>query len=693
MNLQEGSEPGTLNDYVIFAEPVLATPTVYSEIKSWHEETRSISADVSGQVSVVTVAVQESQEHAQSSLAGAEAALSSAAQAKSSEDAARLESESAASAASSAQNYADTAKSAVTTANVYPDVATGLAATSSGQSFSVAQGTSANSAVIIYLNSNGVAQAIAEVAGTARINLIYNTAEYARQFNDNLADSMASQVAYTDDAATTTALLADSQLRILLGMDHDERRLNIYGRPATTVDDLNNASGDRWSSEDDAEVILLADSAGRKLLNLNIGERRLYAFGSPVGDISEIELPEMADLPSYGQSLSISYLGSPGLSTPTTNTYIFTGNMKTYNQTLSSLSLLSASTSIEYHEKSMMHELNRVVTDSGQYWLVSASGVEGYSMAQLEPGTAPWTQFMARIDKARELSNGLGRQYGMVALTFFQGEADAFLGSSYDYYREKMRLIQSSTAVKALSVSGQPGDIPMMIYQMASHGRYAGTTENPSYEIPLAQLDEAIDNPLIQMITPMYIFPYTDGVHLINHGYRWLGCYRAKAVKHWIQTGTPWKPVYPIAVYKSGPSTIVADFHTMPGRRLRFSTDIVTQATDGMNGFELWGESESGERTRLAISAVQIIGRRKVKVTASDSFTTFSKIYLAYAFTPENRGDNDGSGRYPSWNSGPTTGVRGNLCDDDDATTDLLDANGTPYPLQNYCAIFFKEAI
>ncbi|WP_224378883.1 hypothetical protein, partial [Klebsiella michiganensis] len=73
--------------------------------------------------------------------------------------------------------------------------------------------------------------------------------------------------------------------------------------------------------------------------------------------------------------------------------------------------------------------------------------------------------------------------------------------------------MQSSINDKAKSVSRVSSDMPMIIYQMASQGRYQGLV-NPSSDIPRAQLDEAISNPLIQLCTPMYIFPYTDGVHL-----------------------------------------------------------------------------------------------------------------------------------------------------------------------------------
>lgn len=111
----------------------------------------------------------------------------------------------------------------------------------------------------------------------------------------------------------------------------------------------------------------------------------------------------------------------------------------------------------------------------------------------------------------------------------------------------------------------------------------------------------------------MYIFPYTDGVHLTNHGYRWLGLFRAKAIRYWMENGKPWKPLYPIDIYKVGSNTVVAAFH-VPVGTLQFRTDIVPEHPSGAKGFELWQDDGAGNVTRLTISSVQIVGRTKSKL-------------------------------------------------------------------------------
>lgn len=97
--------------------------------------------------------------------------------------------------------------------------------------------------------------------------------------------------------------------------------------------------------------------------------------------------------------------------------------------------------------------------------------------------------------------------------------------------------------------------------------------------------------------------------------------------------------------------------------------------------------------TRLAISSVTIVSGSRIKVVPAVPFNAPDKIYLAYAFTPENRGADSGGGIYPNWPAGYTAGCRGNVCDSDDYESDLRDKNGNPYELRNYLTIFRKEAI
>ncbi|ENT8518787.1 hypothetical protein ACKGJF_004183 [Raoultella ornithinolytica] len=498
-------------------------------------------------------------------------------------------------------------------------------------------------------------------------------------------------------------IVADKALRKLVKLDNSKQRIVVFGNETPykfEVDEARVAGSETWqyNGSDSDRIILLADSAGRIIRYLKVSERAEYLFGKKVGAgsgsdyIAPKSWPEFIDNRSFGQSLSISYNpgnSGPGLPTDTTGAVMWNSGIATYNAVNpNSFVAIPTTASRQYQEQSYIHQLQYTGVNSGHVHFAGASGVAGYSMAQLKPGTDPWTQLMISIENTAALAQSQGMQYGMPVLDFNQGEADAYLGRSMSEYMADQEVIQDGVNQQVRSVARTDYDVAMFIYQMASHGRYQGQVHDSS-QIPLAQLRGAQSNPLIQLITPMYIFPYADGVHLTNHGYRWFGVYRAKAVKHWMDTGTPWRPLYPINVFKVGDKTVVAEFDP-PKAPLQFRTDIVPEHPSGSKGFELWQKDVGGNLTRLNINAVQILGDNKVKVSSETTFT--GTIYLAYGFTPLNRGASDGAGRFPSWNAGVNSGICGNLCDSDDAITDLLDANGTPYQLKNYCCIFYEEA-
>ncbi|VYU79254.1 Uncharacterised protein [Klebsiella oxytoca] len=553
-----------------------------------------------------------------------------------------------------------------------------------------------------YMNVDGTLTATGrKMPSQAYVEGMQGDIDSLNQMRITLSDSLSDTWRDDRDDKTEVVLVADNALRKLVKLNTDKQKLVVFGSEVPRqgeVDEAREAGSETWSynGSDADRIILLADSAGRVVRELRLSEQAEYLFGKKVGTGGDASYtppqywPELVDSRAYGQSLAISLNAGAGILTPVTNAFMFDTGIVTYNKTLTSLVTVPDTTTQQYHDTSLIHQLEYDSPAPDRKYMAAASGVSGYSMAQLEPGTEPYTQLMSSIDKAAQLAASAGYQYGLPVLTFFQGEADAYLGSSYSYYRSKMVLMQSSINDKAKSVSRVASDMPMIIYQMASQGRYQGLV-NPSSDIPRAQLDEAISNPLIQLCTPMYIFPYTDGVHLTNHGYRWLGLFRAKAIRYWMENGKPWKPLYPIDIYKVGSNTVVAAFH-VPVGNLQFRTDIVPEHPSGAKGFELWQEtSDPNVLERLEIASVQLNGGDKVKVTSATPFT--GKVYLGYGWTPLNRGASDGAGRYPSWNAGVNSGICGNLCDSDNSTTDLHDAAGNAYQLKNYCCCFYKEAI
>lgn len=500
------------------------------------------------------------------------------------------------------------------------------------------------------------------------------------------------------ESQSSTDIIVDNSGRKVIYADHSTKKIVAYGKALADNKTVSELGSDTWVMDDNnpTKIIELVDNSGRIIKYLDLTTGIYYVYGKAVGsDQSNIVypsfIPELMDARSYGQSLSIYSQGTPGLSTATINSVRFDTGVLTYNKNPTSLVSLENPTSSQYMQ-SQVHDFQQKVSDAANSeFLLAASGLGGTPFSGLEPGTVVYTQFINTIQKAKDLADARGVQYGMLWFNFQHGETDASQGTGYAYYRQKSKEMQEITNAHVKSISGLNHDVVMFTYQMATHGRYDGTTY-PSYEIPLAQLDEAISNPLIQLTTPMYIFDYADGLHLTNDGYRHRDLFFSKAQKYYYENKKPWLPLYPTKVSRVGNASVLLDLH-VPVGPVQFSTARVTAATDGMQGFELWAENSAGTLTRLAISSVTIVSGSRIKVVPSVPFNAADKIYLAYAFTPENRGANSGGGIYPNWPAGYTAGCRGNVCDSDDYESDLRDKNGNPYELRNYLTIFRKEAV
>ncbi|MDS6631246.1 hypothetical protein QYS46_11730 [Klebsiella michiganensis] len=118
-------------------------------------------------------------------------------------------------------------------------------------------------------------------------------------------------------------------------------------------------------------------------------------------------------------------------------------------------------------------------------------------------------------------------------------------------------------------------DLVMLMYQTSSHGFYVGTVENPPEVIAQAQLDMALNDPLIDMWGPSYMgLPanHTIGqgnVHHNAHGYRLMGLYAQKALRHRLLTrtadkpdGEKYLPVHATRARKLNSRTVITDVFT-----------------------------------------------------------------------------------------------------------------------------------
>jgi hypothetical protein len=174
-----------------------------------------------------------------------------------------------------------------------------------------------------------------------------------------------------------------------------------------------------------------------------------------------------------------------------------------------------------------------------------------------------------------------GRDYAVDFMLWIQGEANMANGTSAASYTGRVSTLRADVAADTVGMRDTGRDLVMLMYQTSSHGFYVGTAENPPEVIAQAQLDMALNDPLIDMWGPSYMgLPanHTIGqgnVHHNAHGYRLMGLYAQKALRHRLLTrtadkpdGEKYLPVHATRARKLNSRTVITDVFTYHPRWL-----------------------------------------------------------------------------------------------------------------------------
>lgn len=416
-------------------------------------------------------------------------------------------------------------------------------------------------------------------------------------------------------------------------------------------------------------------------------------------DYTFIDFAERMHVLIYGQSLSLGAYGTPILGTNAKDAIMYNTGVRSNGVTPTSLVQLTERVNGTYGE-SIASGMSHDFTDKsggmyGRKLIMNAAGVGGIQIEGLAKGTSPYNQMMTQFTWLAGQMATSGLQYALEFMVMMQGEANMAIGSSASDWTAKLKQLRSDIQADTPNYRPSGRDLVMFTYQTSSHGYYVGTEQNPPEVIAQAQLDVGLTDPLIDMWGPTYMgLPANNiagqgNVHHGPHGYRLQGLYASKAFRHRLRTrsaekpnGEKYLPVHATSAKKLNDNTVIVEVFTYHPPLVIDST-YVTELADGMHGVEL--HDDTG---RLAVTSVTITGGNKIRVVTSAIIG--SNAFIAFAWTPENRGEitNPGSGpRYASWFFGRETGVRTTIHDSDPETTDLLDESGKPYPLYNYLPI------
>jgi hypothetical protein len=369
-------------------------------------------------------------------------------------------------------------------------------------------------------------------------------------------------------------------------------------------------------------------------------------------------------LGGLGQSLMDGALGAPVLSTVQPF-----GNVM-FSTVRSPAVLTAFNPLVEATQETVMSALTAQYNSrraNAQPMLATVHAVNGQPIVEFIKGTAPYLALMAAIAAAKSLSDAQGRTYFYAGTLLIQGERDEEVGTTYPAYLAIIKKLAWDLDADIRALTGQSAVVPLLISQVSSHSKYGVAPR-----IPLAQYQAAKDLPgLCVLIGPKYHLPYSDGLHLTNHGYRSHGSLCGKVFEQIYLTTRPWKPLMPLSVLKQGSKSIMLKFN--PQYKLEFNTVDVTDP-NGQKGFEFVDDTGTA-----GLTTVELVGDDLVHLVVSRAIGLNPKV--RYAYTAVNGA-----------NAGPTTGARGCLRDADPTATYYKDAGGNSYPMFNY-APHFEEGV
>lgn len=182
---------------------------------------------------------------------------------------------------------------------------------------------------------------------------------------------------------------------------------------------------------------------------------------------------------------------------------------------------------------------------------ISAPGIGGATIDSFtKPGNNRYPILIDEISAYRSLINNTS-QHSVPFLSWMQGENDYLSGTSQNSYYNKLVQLANDFSADTITATGQSVGPQFLTYQISSHNYYSSDPV-----IALAQLQASTENN-IHLVSPMYIFPYADDLHLTPEGYYWYGMYVAKVANVIFNQGKKWTPLKPTTITKSTNSCVI----------------------------------------------------------------------------------------------------------------------------------------
>ena len=239
-------------------------------------------------------------------------------------------------------------------------------------------------------------------------------------------------------------------------------------------------------------------------------------------------------------------------------------------------------------------------TGAGDYVTVhSVVGESGQGIAAISKGARDtgrvgraYAATLFEVKAIKRLAAAAGKTYGVGAIIFTHGEADATSGT----YEADVHRLWADYNADLPALTGQTSPIPMLLTQQHSAPFGAGSAA----ESTLAAWRLGVDYPGgIVCAGPKYQYQYNpDGRHLTTHEYDRLGEKYGQVYYEKVVRGRDWQPLQPRSAVKGG-AVITVDFN-VPVPPLAWDETISpphqTALTEWARGSRLRGQARWSSR-------------------------------------------------------------------------------------------------
>lgn len=285
--------------------------------------------------------------------------------------------------------------------------------------------------------------------------------------------------------------------------------------------------------------------------------------------------------------------------------------------------------------------------------LIGNAAYGGYSIAQLEKGTAPYAELIGQVQAGYGIAQAAGRRFVVSAMNWVHGPGN--FNSGYRYYLARQMKLADDIDADCRSITKQGRPVYTIVSQSASQG---AAFRRP---VPLAQLEASLRSDKIILAAPEYMFTYLpDGlqVHITPASTRIMGAYLGLAYKRTIVDGKKWEPLRPEKIDVQG-RVIYVRFNRSG---LVFDTTLVpAQAQRGFSLVDTLGNDNP-------LSSIEVVQPDTVRMVAASMPKPGSVLWLGGATAT-------GITNY----AGGASNLR-------DSQGDTISFDG--YPLHNWAAVF-----